>query len=110
MNVELLRLPPEVVLLILERLLRIDPIALLGAVPGVCTQLRALCPMVRGAFDLRAEWARLDYRDEYGDGERDGDRGGGDGGREPGGREPVHRERDLNPLGRFRARRKCINV
>ena len=75
MNVELLRLPPEVVLLILERLLRIDPITLLGAVPGVCTQLRALCPMVRGRFDLRSEWPRLDQRDKYRRGDCDGLKG-----------------------------------
>ena len=38
-KMELLRLPTEMILLILEHLLRIDPVTLLGAVPGVCTQL-----------------------------------------------------------------------
>ena len=58
-SINLLDLPTEVLLLILEQLLALDPITLLGAVPGVCKRMRAVCDGVRGEFDLRGEWARL---------------------------------------------------
>jgi hypothetical protein len=51
-RIDLLDLPPEILLLILEKLLLVDPITLLGSVPGVCKRLRALCKGVRGRFDL----------------------------------------------------------
>lgn len=54
--------PPEVVLMILEKLLKIDPVTLLGIVPAVCKRWRALCSRVRGTFDLRRDWYRLDLR------------------------------------------------
>ena len=56
MIINLLELPPEIILLILEILLAIDPVTLLGSVPGVCRQIRALCSGVHGTFDLRGEW------------------------------------------------------
>ena len=54
--------PPEVVLMILEKLLEIDPVTLLGIVPAVCKRWRALCSRVQGTFDLQGEWHRLDLR------------------------------------------------
>ena len=45
---ELLDLPTEVLLIILELLIALDPITLLAVVPGVCRRLRALCDGVRG--------------------------------------------------------------
>ncbi len=68
-SIKLLELPTEVLLLILESLLAVGPITLLGSVPGVCRRLRAVCARVHGEFDLRGEWARLDERDEFGQGE-----------------------------------------
>jgi len=58
-TVELLGLPPEILLIILEILLSIDPITLLGSVPAVCKRLRALCPGVRGEFDLEEDRVRF---------------------------------------------------
>ena len=54
--INLLELSPELLLIILEILLSIDPITLLGSVPAVCKRLRALCPGVHGTFDLRNKW------------------------------------------------------
>ena len=50
----LLDLPPELLLIILKILVTIDPITLLGSVPGVCKRLRALCSGVHGTFDMGA--------------------------------------------------------
>ena len=50
----LLDLPPELLLIILKILVTIDPITLLGSVPGVCKRLRALCSGVHGSFDMGA--------------------------------------------------------
>ena len=63
-SINLLELPTEMLLAVLEWLVKLDPIVLLGAVPGVCRRMRALCAGVRGEFDLRGEWAELDKRDE----------------------------------------------
>ena len=52
-SINLLDLPTEMLLAVLEWLVKLDPIVLLGAVPGVCRRMRALCPGVRGEFDLR---------------------------------------------------------
>ncbi len=68
-SIKLLELPTEVLLLILESLLAVGPITLLGAVPGVCRRLRALCAGVHGEFDLRGECGRLDRRSVNGVGE-----------------------------------------
>ena len=46
------QLPNEMWLLILEWLLRVDPVTLLGSVPGVCRRMRALCFRVQGKFNL----------------------------------------------------------
>ena len=51
-KITLMNLPPEVLLLILERLLKVDPITLLGSVPGVCRRMRVLCSRVHGKFNL----------------------------------------------------------
>ena len=53
-------LPNEILLIILERLLREDPVTLLGSVPGVCRRLRLLCSGVRGDVRLAgvAGWRR----------------------------------------------------
>ena len=51
--------PPEILLIILEALLAIDPVTLLGSVPGVCKRLRVLCSGVHGTFDLRSKWKFL---------------------------------------------------
>ena len=53
-DINLLELPPEIILLILKILITIDPITLLGSVPGVCKRLRALCSGVHGSFDMGA--------------------------------------------------------
>ena len=58
----LLDLPNEVLLIILEWVLRLDPLTLLGSVPAVCLGLRSLCGAVHGKFDLRHEWWQLDER------------------------------------------------
>lgn len=47
-------LPTEVVLLIMEQLLKIDPVTLFGSVTGATKKLRALVPMVRG--ELKREY------------------------------------------------------
>ena len=52
--INLLELPPEIILLILKILVTIDQITLLGSVPGVCKRLRALCSGVHGSFDMGA--------------------------------------------------------
>ena len=65
-SINLLELPTEMLLAVLEWLLRVDPVVLLGAVPGVCRRIRALCEGVRGEFDLRGEWERLDGRNSRG--------------------------------------------
>lgn len=49
-------------LLILKWLLVVDPITLLGSVPGVSKRTRVLCPWVRGRFDLQGEWERIGDR------------------------------------------------
>ena len=46
------KIPCEILLLILEWLLRIDPVTLLGVVPCLCKQMRSLCPRVHGTFDM----------------------------------------------------------
>ena len=53
-------LPNEILLIILERLLREDPVTLLGSMPGVCRRLRLLCSGVRGDVQLAgvAGWRR----------------------------------------------------
>ena len=53
-DINLTDLPPEILLIILKILLTIDPITLLGSVPGVCKRLRALCSGVHGSFDMGA--------------------------------------------------------
>ena len=53
-DIILLELPPEIILLILKILVTIDPITLLGSVPGVCKRLRALCSGVHGTFNMGA--------------------------------------------------------
>ena len=53
-DTNLLELPPEIILLILKILVTIDPITLLGSVPGVCKRLRALCSGVHGTFNMGA--------------------------------------------------------
>jgi len=50
----LLDLPPELLLIILKILVTIDPITLLGSVPGVCKRLQTLCSGVHGSFDMGA--------------------------------------------------------
>ncbi len=50
----LLELPTEMLLKILEWLLKLDPIVLLGSVPGVCRRMRALCSRVHGELDVMA--------------------------------------------------------
>ena len=55
----LLELPTEMLLAVLEWLVKLDPIVLLGSVPGVCRRMRALCAGVRGEFNLWSEQARL---------------------------------------------------
>ena len=57
----LLELPTEILLLILERMVKLDPITLLGSVPGVCKRLRALCSGVHGTFDLRSEFEGMNW-------------------------------------------------
>ena len=47
-------LPTEVVLLIMEQLLKIDPVTLFGSVTGTTKKLRALVPLVRG--ELKREF------------------------------------------------------
>ena len=64
--INLLELPTEMLLAVLEWLVKLDPFVLLGSVPGVCRRMRAVCDGVRGEFDLRGEWGRLDSRDERG--------------------------------------------
>ena len=59
-EINLTDLPPEIILMILEMLIDLDPITLLGSVPGVCRRIRTLCSGVHGTFDLRGEWARLE--------------------------------------------------
>ncbi len=61
----LLELPTEMLLAVLEWLVKLDPVVLLGSVPGVCRRMRALCAGVRGEFDLRGDWERLDGRGEF---------------------------------------------
>lgn len=61
-NINLLDIPLEMLLLILEWLVRIGSITLLGSVPGVCRRMRAICPLVRGRFDIRCEWEKIGYR------------------------------------------------
>ena len=73
--INLLELPTEMLLAVLEWLPKMDPLVLLGAVPGVCRRIRALCAGVRGEFDLRGEWARLDGRNKDGAGQRAGLKG-----------------------------------
>ena len=68
-SINLLELPTEMLLAVLEWLVTLDPIVLLGSVPGVCRRMRAVCDGVRGEFDLWGEWGRLDKRNEYGHGE-----------------------------------------
>tara|TARA_R110001632_G_scaffold52018_6_gene129289 strand:- start:433 stop:1065 length:633 start_codon:yes stop_codon:yes gene_type:complete len=73
-DINLTDLPPEILLIILEILLTIDPITLLGSVPGVCRRMRALCSGVLGEFDMSpewglGEWGRMDQRNEWGRGE-----------------------------------------
>lgn len=51
-KITLMNLPPEILLLILERLLKVDPFTLLGSVPCVCRRIRTLCPGVHGKFNL----------------------------------------------------------
>ena len=46
-----LRLPPEIQLMILEKLAQIDPVTLLTSVPGVSRQLRALTSGVRRTLE-----------------------------------------------------------
>ena len=65
-EINLLDLPPEIILMILEKLIGLDPITLLGSIPGVCHWLRALCSKVHGRFDLLKEQDRLSTRDIYG--------------------------------------------
>ena len=48
----LLELPPEMLLQILEWLVKLDPIVLLGSVPGVCKRMRGLCSGVHGRWDV----------------------------------------------------------
>ena len=61
-SINLLDLPTEMLLTILERLLALDPITLLGSIPMVCRRMRAVCAGVRGEFDMRGEWGWLDRR------------------------------------------------
>lgn len=65
-SINLLELPTNVLVRILEFLLALGPITLLGAVPAVCRRMRAVCEEVNGEFDLRGEWGRLDQRSAYG--------------------------------------------
>ena len=55
-KINLLDLPLEIILMILEKLIGLDPITLLGSVPCVCRRIRKLCSVVRGEFDLRNKW------------------------------------------------------
>ena len=54
---DLLSLPPLLTIRILKVLVREDPLTLLGVVPGVCRELRALCRELHGEFDLCGRWA-----------------------------------------------------
>ena len=54
-SINLLELPTEMLLLILERLLRRDPVTLATVVPAVCRRLRGLCDGVHGAFDFGSD-------------------------------------------------------
>ena len=49
---ELLELPSEILLLILEWLIKIDPVTLFCNVPGVSKRMRSLCLHVHGSFDM----------------------------------------------------------
>ena len=55
-KINLMDLPLEIILMILEKLIGLDPITLLGSVPCVCRRIRKMCSVVRGEFDLRNKW------------------------------------------------------
>ena len=57
----LLELPMEMMLLILKWMVKLDPITLLGSVPGVCKQMRVMCSGVHGTFDLRSEFEEVNW-------------------------------------------------
>ena len=65
-SISLLELPTEMLLAVLEWLVKLDPITLLGSVPGLCRRMRAVCAGVRGEFNLRGQWGRLDGRNSRG--------------------------------------------
>ena len=52
-DINLQDLPTEVLLIIFEKLRDIDPVTLLGAVPGVSKRFRAVCAGVQGELQLR---------------------------------------------------------
>jgi len=58
---KLLELPPEMLLAVLEWLVKLDPIVLLGSVPGVCRRMRVLCQGVHGSFDMRSKFEGMNW-------------------------------------------------
>lgn len=58
-SINLLDLPTEMLLMILEELLKIDPVTLLGSVPRVSRQVRALTLGVRGNWPEKPLGTRL---------------------------------------------------
>lgn len=60
----LMDLPNEMFLMIFEKLLVIDPITLLGVIPRVSRRFLETCRRVKGTFDMKPEWGRLDKREE----------------------------------------------